>query len=727
MRIQKFVVLAVVIAGFLAYHNSFFGPFVFDDVSSIVDNPRIRHLWPIWDALSPSVSSMVGGRPVVNLSLALNYALGGLAVWGYHALNLAIHILAGLTLFGVVRRTLLRPALRERFGPSAVRLALAVAVLWTVHPLQTEAVTYISQRCESLMGLFYLLTLYCFIRGADSQRSGWWFTLLVVACLLGMATKEVMVTAPLMVLLYDRTFVSGSFREAWARHGRLYLALAGSWLLLGYLMVGLHYRGVGYGQGIPWWAYALTECRSIVRYLWLAMWPHPLVFDYGPDIIWHVADAAAYALILALLLAGVLLALGRWPVIGFVGAWFFIILAPTSSMIPVGGQPMAEHRMYLSLAAVVALGVMGIHALIGRRTVGVVVVLAIALGTLTWRRNQDYRNDIALWDDTVAKCPQNSRAQYNLGGALTQTGKIDEAITHYEQALRIKPDYAEAHNNLGMVLAKTGKIEEAVTHYKQSLQINPKNAEADNNLGSAFFQEGKINDAIGRYEQALQIRPDYAEAHRNLGIVLMQTGKIQDAIAQYEEALGSKPDYADAHYSLGLALARLGRLQEAVQHWEQALRIKPDYAEVHYSMGVILERAGRVTETREHYEQALRSKPDYGEAHENLGNILLQEGKTSDAIGHYEQALRSKPDYADAHYSLGLALARLGRMPEAVEHWEQALRIKPDYAEVHFALGMASEQAGKVREAIGHYEQALRSKPDFTQAQNALARLQGSQ
>jgi protein O-mannosyl-transferase len=185
-----------------------------------------------------------GGRPVVNLSLALNYALGGSNVWGYHALNLAIHIiLAGLTLFGVVRRTLLRPALRERFSPSAARLALVVAVLWTAHPLQTEAVTYVSQRCESLMGLFYLLTLYCFVRGADSQRCGWWFTLSVVACLLGMATKEVMVTAPLLVLLYDRTFVTGSFRKAWTRHRRLYLSLAGTWLLLGYLMAGLHYRG----------------------------------------------------------------------------------------------------------------------------------------------------------------------------------------------------------------------------------------------------------------------------------------------------------------------------------------------------------------------------------------------------------------------------------------------------------------------------------------------------
>ncbi|MGA2605784.1 MAG: hypothetical protein ABSG14_16325, partial [Verrucomicrobiia bacterium] len=212
MKLRQFIPVLIIAAGIGAYHNSFQGPFILDDVPSILENPQIRHLWPIGEALSPSANSMVGGHPVVNLSLAVNYALGGLAVWGYHALNLTIHILAALTLFGIVRRTLARPKLREQFGASGEWVALAVAVLWTIHPLQTEAVTYLSERGESLMGLFYLLTLYGFLRGVESPGHGRWFVLSVAACALGMATKEVMVTAPLMVLLYDRTFVSQSFR-----------------------------------------------------------------------------------------------------------------------------------------------------------------------------------------------------------------------------------------------------------------------------------------------------------------------------------------------------------------------------------------------------------------------------------------------------------------------------------------------------------------------------------
>ncbi len=235
---QRFIPILVIAAGIWAYHNSLTGPFIFDDLPSISDNRTIRHLWPAWYALSPphGRGTTVEGRPVLNFTLAVNYAFDGVKPWGYHVVNLAIHILAGLTLFGIVRRTLRQPALRERFGAVANDLALATAVLWIVHPLQTESVTYLSQRAESLMGLFYLLTMYCFIRGTASRSAGPWFIFSIVACLLGMATKEVMVSAPLMTLLYDRTFLSGSFREAWRRRRLLYLALGGTWILLGYLV-----------------------------------------------------------------------------------------------------------------------------------------------------------------------------------------------------------------------------------------------------------------------------------------------------------------------------------------------------------------------------------------------------------------------------------------------------------------------------------------------------------
>jgi tetratricopeptide (TPR) repeat protein len=661
----------IIAAGLGAYYNSFQGPFILDDVPSIAENSHIRHLWPIGDALSPPARSFVGGRPIVNLSLAINYALGGTSVWGYHAFNLAIHVLAALTLYGIVRRTLARPGLRERFDASGEWIALTVALLWTVHPLQTEAVTYISQRCESLMGLFYLLTLYCFIRGTDSPRSSGWFALSVSACFLGVASKEVMVTAPVIVLLYDRTFVSGSFRQAWSRHWHLYLGLASSWLLLGYLMGGLQNRSVGYGLGLTWWGYALTECRGVMQYLRLAIWPHPLVFDYGDGFtagvaISHVAEAAPYALILAILVVGVLFELRRHPALGFVGAWFLVILAPSSSVVPIAGQPMAEHRMYLPLAAVVAMVVVGAFE-IGKRLFnkqqGVALgcmasgAVAVLFSFLTIQRNRDYGSELTIWQDTVRKCPNNPRAQNNLGFALVQLGRRQEAMGRYELALQIQPDYAEAHNNLGLALLQQGNLQQAIGHYEQALRIKPDLAKAHNNLGNALLRMGQVPEAIGHYEQALQLRPDLAEAHNGLGYALLQIGRVSEAIEQYEQALRIKPDYADGYNNLGLALVQQGRLLEAISHWEQALRIDPDLADAHYNLGLALQKQGRLPEAIGHYERALRIQPDYAEAHYNLGIALEKLGRTAEAIAHYEQALRIKPDFVQAQTSLARARA----------------------------------------------------------------------
>jgi protein O-mannosyl-transferase len=340
---------AIVAAVFAAYASSVSAPFVFDDQLSIVENPTIRQL-SLAALVPPSGQGLtVEGRPLLNLSLALNYAISGLNAWSYHLLNVAIHLLAALTLFGLVRRTL--AALN---APASTLISLSAALLWTLHPLQTESVTYLVQRTESLMGLFYLLTLYCFARGATTGNKTPWFALSVVACALGMATKEVMVSAPLIVLLFDRTFIAGSFRDAWARRSRVHLALAATWLLLAVLVIGAGNRGgtIGTSAGVTWWQYAMCQARAIIHYLQLAVWPSPLIFDYGSDFV-TFGEFAPFALLDLALLGLTAWALWRRPVFGFLGAWFFVILAPTTSVVGGTRQMLAEHRMYLSLAALV--------------------------------------------------------------------------------------------------------------------------------------------------------------------------------------------------------------------------------------------------------------------------------------------------------------------------------------------------------------------------------------
>jgi tetratricopeptide (TPR) repeat protein len=697
----------IVLAALAAYHNSFSVPFLFDDGASITENGTIRHLWPIWDTLSPPQGgATVSGRPMVNLSLAVNYAFGGTVVWGYHALNLAIHILAGLTLFGVVRRTLLQPTLCGRFGAVALPLALATAVLWTVHPLQTESVTYVAQRTESLMGLFYLLTLYCFIRGAASPVPRIWYSLSVMACLLGMASKEVMVSAPLMALLYDRTFLSGSFRKAWSRSWRLYLALGSTWVLLGYLVVGTGNRGetAGFGTGIASWAYALTQFRVIVHYLGLSIWPHPLVLDYGIDLAKHAAEVVPYALIVALLMVATVISLWRWPAIGFAGVWFFAILAPTSSVVTVATETMAEHRMYLPLAAVVVLGVMGIHALVGRRSVSVCLVLAVGLGFLTVQRNEDYCSELAIWSDTVAKRPSNPRAHLNLGNALFDLGKVSDAIEQYEQALRIKRDYLEAQINLGNALFELGKVSEAIRQYEQALRIRPDYAKPHNNIGIALVSQGRVAEAIAEFAAALRIEPDYAEVHYNLGVALANQGSISEAIAQYRETLRLKPDWPPALSRLAWILATdrnasLRNGAEAVQLAERLCEIT-GYPEAHYNLGVALANQGRISEAIAQYRETLRLKPDWPPALSRLAWILATDRNAS--LRNGAEAVQSAERLCeitghrqdDALDALAAAYAEVGRFSDAIQVAQKAVEL--------------ANAAGH-RDLAGHIQERLKS------------------
>jgi tetratricopeptide (TPR) repeat protein len=745
-------------AAIAVYSRTFSVPLLYDDHAAIAGNATIRH-WTT--AFFPPINTTTTGRPILNFSLAINHAISGTAVWSYHALNLAIHVLAAQTLFGIVRRTL-RLRSGQALAPSdATLVAFAASLLWTLHPLQTESVTYVIQRAESLMGLFYLLTLYCFIRATTDAESGlgkhkdtetqsrhglsqdsfvplclrgsrrfsvWWFALSFFACLLGMGTKEVMVSAPLIVLLYDRTFVAGSFREAWRRRWGVHAALAATWLPLAGLVAGAGWdrNGTsGFDVGITPWAYWLTQFEAVTRYLWLSVWPHPLVFEYGTFWVHRPAEAALYALVVVMLLLAVLVALWRRPALGFLGAWFFVILAPTSVM-PGQIQMIVEHRMYLPLAAVTTLAAIGIYAALRRQSWVVFTALALGLGLLAARRNEDYRSELAIWSDTVATRPNNERALVSLGNAwLEMPGHLNDAIAQYEAALRLKPDLAEAHYTLGVAWAHSPeRLNDAIAQYEEALRLKPDYAEAHNNLGNALNAEGRTREAIAQCKEALRLKPDLVEAHNNLGNALTAEGRTKEAIAEYEAALRLKPDLAEAHNNLGYALEKMpGRLNDAVAQYKEALRLKPDYAEAHNNLGNALNDEGRTREAVAEYEAALRLKPDYGEAHNNLGYDLEKiPGRLNDAIVQYEAALRLNPDDAVAHYNLGNALNAEGRTREASTHYEAALRLKPDYAEAHTNLGYdLAQMPGRLNDAVAQYEEALRLKPDDAAAHFNLA------
>ena len=528
-----------------AYIPSFDGVFVLDDVRALVRNPTIRTLWPLTTPLSPPSESTVAGRPVANLSFAVSYALGSstpaaLEATVFHAGNLAIHLAAALLLFGVTRRTLLSPRLRTAFGTASPWIAGAVALVWVVHPLQTAAVTYVAQRVESLMGVFYLLTLYASIRAADSgPRTRLWTAAAVVSCAAGMATKETMVTAPIAVALWDHLFAE----PAEGRRGRvrwgLVTGLAATWILLA-VLVQRQYRGpsVNLDPSIVW-LYLRTQSEVLVHYLRLAFVPSPLVFFYDwpliPAPLWRAWQAAVLLALLALTIAAVV---RRHPA-GFLGAWFFVVLAPSSSVLPIVTEVAAEHRMYLPLAAVISGMIIALYVgggrLLGRppspsraammRGAAAVILAAvvIASGVGTRARNRVYASAVGLWQDTVQKRPEDARPRIALGEALANAGRFPEAEAQLRKGVELAPQDAFAHVRLGAVLAQQRKYDDAISHLVTALSVSPGNFDAHRFLADVRAVLHEDASAVTHYEAALAIVPDDARVLAALATVLAES------------------------------------------------------------------------------------------------------------------------------------------------------------------------------------------------------------
>ena len=568
------------LVGLAAYANGLSGPLVLDDQASVLFNPQIRHLWPLVDALAPPRNTALASRPLVNLSFAVNYALGGFSVRGYHLVNVGLHILSALLLFGIVRLTLAGPRLRDRFGPTADTVALACALVWMVHPIQTEAVDYLTQRTELMMGLFYLLTLYCAIRALGSDSPDWWHAAAVVSCLLGAGCKESIVTAPVIVVLYDRIFVFDSMKDALRARTGLYVGLWLSWVELAAVATSRN-KTVGFSSGVSAWTYLLNQTQMISQYLKLTIWPHALVIDYGVPRPYGLMDVLPQALLVVTLLMVTGIALVRSPMASFLGAWFFITLAPTSSFLPIATEVGAERRMYLPLAGLVVAAVLGVYR--WSRTTNVApyvlacVVAALAFGTV--QRNRDYASKVALLQTSVDRWPHD-RAHFNLALALKAQGRTDETIVQLRFAVAEIP---QAQFALGSELYGRGEFDAAITAlqtYVSLPDLNPADVvKARNLLALAFAQQGQLPSAVEALQQALQQDPANPDLHGNLAFVLLQQGNFEGARRHCEEYLALKPGNPVVLTHLGQALAALGDRDGARRRFREALALDPNDAD----------------------------------------------------------------------------------------------------------------------------------------------------
>jgi len=556
--------LLVLFAGVIAYSNSLHGPFIFDDNLAIVDNPQIRSLIP--NRFSPPGPTTLSGRPVLVFSVATDYALAGLNVEIYHLTNLVIHISSALLLYVTIRRSLLSPIWQDRFIRSAPWLAAAAAALWAVHPLGTQAVTYVVQRAESLASLFFLVSLYCLIRSAGSSPR-WWPAGAVLACGLGMATKETVAAAPIIALLYDRTFLAGSFKQALKLRWKIYVAMAITWTFI--LRAFLIDRREG-TAGFQAWAspvqYAATQLNVIAHYLHLALWPTNLSLDYYDwPIVRKPAEITWQGWVVAATIIATILALKWKPQLGFLGAWFFLILAPTSSLIPINHEAAAEQRMYLPLAAVICLAVVGGWMPIERhrivRWLGIIAACCAAVGLtdLTLARNQQYSSPVSIWTDTVAKRPNDSRARYGLGlewmkislrypfGSQQAQSAALQAKDQFQIIAAHDPEFPQNLISVGQSIDRSGDSAAAEDFYSAQL---PNHASIAAELlierGILRARRQDWTDAKADYLAAVNANPNIADPHYFLGVLYQQLNDFNAAEHEFAHTLAIDPNYKDA-------------------------------------------------------------------------------------------------------------------------------------------------------------------------------------
>jgi len=411
-----------------------------------------------------------------------------------------------------------------------------------------------------------------------------------------MGAKEVMASAPIVVVLYDRCFIFGSYREAFRRRWPLYLGLAMTWAILGALLIAYPQGGntaAGFGvAAITPVQYAVSQFGVILRYLRLAFWPVGLCLDYGRPVARMTGEILPGLIGVGTLLAATIWALIRRPRWGFLGACFFLILAPTSSIVPIKDLAF-EHRMYLPLAAVVAASVLAAYWLVSWLGFSILhfalcaLAIAIALGTGTYLRNRTYRTANSMWQDVREKAPRNPRGWCNLGLSLANAGSLREAVRDYTQAIDLKADYLEAYNDREDAYARLGRFDDAMNDCNREIEISGDSASPYNNRGNLFAQTGHFDEALLDYGKAIQLQPDFALAWCNRGNCKARAGRLADAVGDYTKAIALQADYAEAYKSRAIVYMATGRPADALPDFNKTIALKPDDADA-YGMRAVL-------------------------------------------------------------------------------------------------------------------------------------------
>ncbi|MGD8888207.1 MAG: tetratricopeptide repeat protein, partial [Desulfobacterales bacterium] len=517
-------------------------------------------------------SGLLPNRPLAYISFALNYYLHRYNVVGYRLINILIHLVSGILLYLVVKNTMVLPVVTSRYG-HFMWIPYVAACVWLIHPLHSQSVTYIVQRMTSMAAMFYMLSMWLYIKARQSDRTIFQMVLFAgcgISGILALGTKETSATLPVFIFLYEWFFFQ-DLSPGWLK--RRIILIVGVGVLfcsvvflytdgqpLAKIMATYKTRDFTLLQRV------LSESRVVILYLGLIFYPHPdlLNLDYDFPLSYSIIDPPTTLLAFAIIIGMLTLAFWLAPkdrLVSYCLFWFLGNLVIESTV--VGLELVFEHRTYLPSMLIVVMTILLVNRYLRPNLLKVVAVISLimVLSVWTYERNSVWNSDVTLWQDVVKKSPQKARPHNNLGNALRRQGKLSEAIYHFKEALRIDPNYAKAHNNLGIVLATQGDAETALSHFYLALELNPSYAEAYSNIGVTLARQGRLDEAINNFSIALRLKPDYAKVHNNLGAALVRQGRLKDALEHFKAALLIKPDDLEIHNNLNLCLRLIKKNQ----------------------------------------------------------------------------------------------------------------------------------------------------------------------
>ncbi len=697
------VILLIAVLGFLAYGNSLQGQFLLDDSYLVTGNVHVKDWSHVGKIFTEDIGAGAGDtysfyRPLQTLTYMVDYSIGRLNPTVYHVTNVLWHILAAAGVFAFIY-TLCGDRL----------LAGMTAALFVVHPVHTEAVSYISGRSDPLALFFLMLAFVLYLRQL-SRPAGLLWAGMVLSYTAALASREVAVIFPLLLLLYHFVFKKKIRNKEFfsiVAVTCLYVLLRLTVLrdLLSYVsdMAPLSRRLPGFFV-------------AVAGYVGLLTLPLDLHMEYGSRLFSFLDPRALAGLgILAALVILFLRLRSRRPLVSFSIGWFLVGLLPVSNIFPINAY-MAEHWLYMPCVGfflAVALAAKRLGTRQGTRLPGVALLLGLFAFYLflTVRQNEYWSEPLVFYTRTLRYSPDNPEMLNNLGNVYRDRGEYEKAVGLFGQAIALRSDYREAYNNLGVAYHKMGRLEDAIASFKKAMEISPDYTVAYNNLSAVYQEMGKGDEVIASYRQILDADPENLQALNNLAVTLVNEGAYDEAIALYEKAIALNPDYPGAHNNLGSVYEKTGRLDEAVASYRKASALDPGYEDPHFNLGNIYRKKKMFREAAASYKRAIALKPDHEAACINLAAVYQMLGDLKEAVAIYQEIIALHPS-AELYYGLGVVHQNAGQREEAVAAYQKALELNPRFVGAYHNVAAVYSSMGRHGQAVSALKKALEIEPD---------------